>query len=325
MALGMGVNNAAVFKLAPQEVPEAVGGAAGFAGIVALSALSVAVVWLLQRASHARTLGTGVRGSAVPLLAIATLVSASSAGVARAESELTGAELYEEHCELCHEADGSGDPGEIPPLARNPEMADTAYLERVIREGVSGPLERLGETYDDEMEGFPELSDDEVAALVSYVQGGFEAALSSAPEPMIPGDGSRGERIFAGQDDLSNGGPSCFSCHSAGARSHLGGTGLGPDLTALRERFKGDVKLAGALRKTPSPVMRQVYAGRVLSDEEVADLREFFAQIEPSEGGGTDWLVLLGLAGTAALLAVHGVLFAFIPKVSYSRKLRNSK
>ncbi len=32
MALGMGVNNAAVFKLAPQEVPEAVGGAAGWIG-----------------------------------------------------------------------------------------------------------------------------------------------------------------------------------------------------------------------------------------------------------------------------------------------------
>ncbi len=32
MALGMGVNNAAVFKLVPQEVPEAVGGASGWVG-----------------------------------------------------------------------------------------------------------------------------------------------------------------------------------------------------------------------------------------------------------------------------------------------------
>ncbi|GAB4248240.1 MAG: nitrate/nitrite transporter [Thermoleophilia bacterium] len=32
MALGMGVNNAAVFKLVPQEVPQAVGGAAGWVG-----------------------------------------------------------------------------------------------------------------------------------------------------------------------------------------------------------------------------------------------------------------------------------------------------
>jgi len=32
MAAGMGVNNAAVFKLVPQEVPEAVGGAAGWVG-----------------------------------------------------------------------------------------------------------------------------------------------------------------------------------------------------------------------------------------------------------------------------------------------------
>ena len=32
MALGMGINNAAVFKLVPQEVPQAVGGAAGWVG-----------------------------------------------------------------------------------------------------------------------------------------------------------------------------------------------------------------------------------------------------------------------------------------------------
>ena len=32
MAVGMGVNNAAVFKLAPKEVPQAVGGAAGWVG-----------------------------------------------------------------------------------------------------------------------------------------------------------------------------------------------------------------------------------------------------------------------------------------------------
>ena len=32
MAIGMGISNAAVFKLVPQEVPEAVGGAAGWVG-----------------------------------------------------------------------------------------------------------------------------------------------------------------------------------------------------------------------------------------------------------------------------------------------------
>jgi NNP family nitrate/nitrite transporter-like MFS transporter len=32
MAIGMGVSNAAVFKLVPQEVPQAVGGAAGWVG-----------------------------------------------------------------------------------------------------------------------------------------------------------------------------------------------------------------------------------------------------------------------------------------------------
>ena len=32
MAIGMGVGNAAVFKLVPQEIPQAIGGAAGWVG-----------------------------------------------------------------------------------------------------------------------------------------------------------------------------------------------------------------------------------------------------------------------------------------------------
>jgi len=308
MPLGMGVNRAAVFKLAPREVPEAVGCAAG--GIGGLGAFGRFAVF-------------------AALIALAAVASGSLAGAARAQSELTGGELYEEYCEVCHEADGSGDPGEVPPLANNPKVSDIAYLQRVIREGRSGALERLGETYDDEMDGFPELSDEEVAAIVAYVQGGFAVAATrgatSAPELQIPGDVVRGEQIFAGDEDLSNGGPSCFACHTAGRHGHLGGTGLGPDLTALRERFKGDVKLAAALRKPPSPVMRQVYVGQALSDEELADLRAFFTQVEPAEPRGTDWLIVLGLVGAAVLLGLNAVAFASIPKVSYSRMLRNSK
>ncbi len=81
MAVGMGVNNAAVFKLVPQEVPEAIGGASGWVGglgafggfaipplmasfvhgddvtgyatgfvvFIALAVMSLLVVWLLMR------------------------------------------------------------------------------------------------------------------------------------------------------------------------------------------------------------------------------------------------------------------------------------
>jgi len=81
MAIGMGVNNAAVFKLVPQEVPEAIGGASGWVGglgafggfaipplmalfvhgeevtgyatgfvvFIALSILSLLVIWALMR------------------------------------------------------------------------------------------------------------------------------------------------------------------------------------------------------------------------------------------------------------------------------------
>jgi mono/diheme cytochrome c family protein len=274
---------------------------------------------------NARLEAVVIRSAAV-VVAIAAI---SIAGAAGSQTGMSGAELYEEHCELCHEADGSGSPGDIPPLAGNPTLPDTDYLTRVIRDGLSGPIVVLGVDYDDEMDGFPELSDDEVATIVTYIQGGFGAGATSEvkpePEPVIPGDILRGERIFSGEQRLASGGPSCYACHTAGAYGHLGGTGFGPDLTALRDKFAGDDKLAAAIRKPPSPVMRQVYAGHELNEQEVADLRTFFAQTDASEHHGTDWLIILGVIGAVVLLVLITALSASLPKRSYSRMLRDSK
>lgn len=93
MAIGMGVNNAAVFKLVPQEVPEAVGGAAGWVGglgafggfavpplmgsfvregetigyargfvvFVVLAIVSLVLAWILRAAHHARSVAAGAK------------------------------------------------------------------------------------------------------------------------------------------------------------------------------------------------------------------------------------------------------------------------
>jgi mono/diheme cytochrome c family protein len=263
------------------------------------------------------------------LAALPALLFGSVTGPARADDGVSGAALYEENCEMCHEVGGVGIVEEIPPLAGNPHVEDTEYMARVIREGLSGAIEVDGQTYDEEMDGYPELSEAEVAALIEYIQAGFPAATADAaepPQPEVVGDLQRGEALFAGKQPLANGGPSCLACHAAGTYGHLGGSGLGPDLTGLPTRFAGDRGLTAALRKPPSQVMRPVYAGRELTEQEVADLAAFFGTAAAGEPGeSADWLLLAGVAGTLALFGLMAMFASSALRRSYSRMLRDSR
>ncbi len=263
------------------------------------------------------------------LAALPVLPFGSVASPARADDSVSGAELYEENCEMCHEVGGVGIAEEIPPLAGNPRAQDTEYLARVIREGLSGAIEVDGQTYDEEMDGYPELSDAEVGALIDFIQGGFSASAAGAArsqQPEVLGDLRRGEALFAGKQPLENGGPPCLACHAAGTYGHLGGSGLGPELTGLPTRFAGDKGLTAALRKSPSQVMRPVYAGRELTEQEVADLAVFFGAATAGESrGGIDWLLLAGVTGALALFGVMAMFASSALRRSYSRMLRDSR
>jgi len=265
------------------------------------------------------------------LAALPALLFGSPASRAQAAQDIvSGAVVYEDYCEMCHEVGGVGIPEEIPPLAGNPNIDDLEYLARVIREGVSGPIEIDGEIYDDEMEGFSELSDSEVAALIDFIRGGFAAptsvAMAQPPQPEVLGDAASGAELFAGLQRLASGGPVCLACHAAGEYGHLGGSGLGPDLSGLRSRFAGEKGLRSAVRKPPSPVMRPVYAGRELTEQEVADLAAFFSAPAAEEvGGGTDWLLMAGATGALALFGLMAVFAASAMRRSYSRMLRDSR
>jgi len=264
------------------------------------------------------------------LAALPALPFGSVADPAWADVGVSGAELYEENCEMCHEVGGVGIAEEIPPLAGNPRVQDGEYLARVTRQGVSGAIEVDGQTYDEEMDGFPELSDEEIAALVDYIRSGFPASAAEAAaqpqQPEVLGDLRRGEELFAGRQPLENGGPSCLACHAAGTYGHLGGSGLGPDLSGLPTRFAGDRGLTAALRKPPSQVMRPVYAGRELTEQEVADLAAFFGMTAAGEpGGGTDWLLVAGVTGALGLFGLMAVFASSALRRSYSRMLRDSR
>lgn len=91
-----------------------------------------------------------------------------------------GAEVYSQICSSCHQPGGVGLAGQYPPLLDNPSVQDEAYVRDVINNGRRGEITVAGETYDGVMPSFSTLSEEDVDALILYIQSGFAAPAGEA-------------------------------------------------------------------------------------------------------------------------------------------------
>lgn len=214
-----------------------------------------------------------------------------------------GAQIFADNCAACHQAYGQGIPGTFPQLAGNPAATDPTFVESVIREGLSGPIEALGVAYNGTMPAVT-LSDSEVAAVVAYVATLAQAppVASSSGGAAGPPNSDRGHALFVGSTAFSNGGPACAACHVAGAVNGLGGPTLGPDLTHALDRFGGETGLVGWLSTPPSPVMTPIFSEKPLADQEIVDVVAFLAKApDQAPTSNADFMTASGLAGAAVL------------------------
>jgi mono/diheme cytochrome c family protein len=82
-----------------------------------------------------------------------------------------GAEVFDNTCIACHEADGQGKPGEFPPLAGNKDLfLSSEFPAAVVLNGITGPIEVEGKPFDNTMPPFDFLADEEIAAVLGYVR-----------------------------------------------------------------------------------------------------------------------------------------------------------
>lgn len=143
----------------------------------------------------------GWKRATLVLGAVVTLVAAGAfAAVAQEEAPADdrliadGRLVYEANCSACHGSDGMGRPGTFPPLLDNPNVEDAEYVRTVVRNGLSGEIEVLGETYNGNMPAFNLLSADQVTAVVAFVQDGLGAPLP-APPPVAETGGTAGTSL----------------------------------------------------------------------------------------------------------------------------------
>lgn len=95
-----------------------------------------------------------------------------------------GAALYAAHCAACHQPDGSGVPGAIPPLAASSFLAaphDVAAS--IVLHGMEGPVRVGQDVYDGQMPAFAStLSDAQIATLVAHLRQRFGSS-NDPPNP----------------------------------------------------------------------------------------------------------------------------------------------
>ena len=95
-----------------------------------------------------------------------------------------GAQVYSANCSGCHQAQGQGLPGTFPPLAENPNLEDATHVVNVILNGLQGPIEVNGTTYNGAMPGFGQLSDRQVAAVATYIRNSWGNAFGPVSEDL---------------------------------------------------------------------------------------------------------------------------------------------
>jgi|Deesub1362B_J571_1020462.scaffolds.fasta_scaffold00022_134 mono/diheme cytochrome c family protein len=226
----------------------------------------------------------------------------------------SGEELYSAKCAGCHTIGGGDLAG--PDLLGVTDRRDTEWLIRVIVE----PDKLAAENDPIQMEliskyGFqmPNLgvTEDEAVKIIEYlkqfsateprpeetqtVQEIQETPVEKTPEPVpsSASDPELGKALFVGKKRFVNGGAPCISCHSVNSAGISGGS-LATDLSDLYTRL-GDKGVYGALKSLQFPVMKDIYAGKRLTDDEIAALIEFFKEAAESKERSTTIYPMSGL------------------------------
>ena len=85
-----------------------------------------------------------------------------------------GKTVYGQYCVACHQADGKGVAGAFPPLIKTEWVeGEKEKLITLVLNGMQGPITVNGEEYNNVMPPHGFLSDEDIAATLTYVRQAF--------------------------------------------------------------------------------------------------------------------------------------------------------
>lgn len=90
------------------------------------------------------------------------------------ETAHPGKAVYDKYCLVCHQSDGSGVPGMHPPLEPGSWVGNPPEeLIAIMMKGLSGKVEVNGEIYNSFMPSQAQLSNEEIADVLTYIRSSF--------------------------------------------------------------------------------------------------------------------------------------------------------
>jgi nitrite reductase (NO-forming) len=109
------------------------------------------------------------------LAAVTAAAQAATTGALTVEEQIkAGQALFAGTCSTCHQANGAGLPGVFPPLAKSDWLAaNPKRAIDVVLGGLTGPVKVNGGDYNSVMPPMSQLTDDEVANILTYVMGSW--------------------------------------------------------------------------------------------------------------------------------------------------------
>lgn len=223
-------------------------------------------------------------------------------------------ETFDKKCSSCHSIGGGDDVG--PDLKGVNERRDKKWIVRFIQEsqtivqsGDAVAVELFNKFRQKKMPD-QDLTEAEITQLLEFIKGGGAGVAKSSENKTAlkatADEIDKGAKLFSGGIKLTNGGPQCITCHSAGEMTYLGGGSLGPDLTQAYSNYN-DAGLSKVLTKITFPTMAEIYASKSLTPEEVYQLKAFLYTVDkagPVTAGYQKKFIFLGFIGLFAGLGV---------------------
>ncbi len=116
---------------------------------------------------------------------------------------IDGGAVYAANCVACHQATGAGLAGVFPPLADSQwVLGDEARLVQILLHGIAGPIEVRGQVYAGVMPAFAQLSDGEIAAVLTHVR----STWGNSASPITADQVTAGRNRFPDREAPWNGG-----------------------------------------------------------------------------------------------------------------------
>lgn len=125
---------------------------------------------------------------------VASMASVTTAAASDAAGTLTpaqqfdaGKSLFSGTCSVCHQDNGAGLAGVFPPLAKSDYMAAASdeQLVGILLNGLTGPIKVNGQDYNSVMPPMSQLTDDEVANILTYVKGSWDNGGGSVSKETV--------------------------------------------------------------------------------------------------------------------------------------------